>query len=499
MAQLLTPMHVSIFLSCIRSIPPLNSYANTYIITLLAAFAAPSTRTRGAPRSQNRGGRARASGRRASGNDSLAATTATAPTQPAQAVPQTPQKKRSRKAATTTKEDSSATAAADVVNDLAKTPRATRQSARILSRFKSAEPEPVGLQLPAKGEDEQKPTSHSNEGDEKSSSPDVSASTSQSNSFNSAYTPSSAVDASFTRDQFSDLKKEKETDDHSRITSSSPDTRRKSPRITRKRNASPLPEEGQNGAGTTTSNVSPIAKKSKLETVKESPSMSPQNNRDVSAAPAASEPAVADGLSAPQSAVSESPSASQAAPPSGMSNSPVATPSDLSTVVLPGRGRGGFAGRARGRGSGRVRGRGARGRGGKSARGRRLQPLDANRSPSPGPVIKQLRERQRELDRFFKKVAAAQRLALQVIASRSENRLVRDSKAHMSVKEYQEVMDGLRERLEMRQNFLKDEFDYYENSAKVAYEAEVDRLGMNFNVGVFFSSFFFSNKSLNVI
>ncbi|GKZ18683.1 hypothetical protein AbraIFM66951_007703 [Aspergillus brasiliensis] len=126
-----------------------------------------------------------------------------------------------------------------------------------------------------------------------------------------------------------------------------------------------------------------------------------------------------------------------------------------------GRGRGG-----RSRGSARFavnkRGRGAArsGRGGRTGRQLdRSSDVEPDRSPSPSAATQKLRDRQRELDKAFKKVAAAQRLALAVLATQSEKRLARDKNAHKNVPEFEEVNMQLKERLNGRKEVLRREYE----------------------------------------
>ncbi|GLA35204.1 hypothetical protein AnigIFM63309_010095 [Aspergillus niger] len=126
-----------------------------------------------------------------------------------------------------------------------------------------------------------------------------------------------------------------------------------------------------------------------------------------------------------------------------------------------GRGRGG-----RSRGSARFavnkRGRGAArsGRGGRTGRQLdRSSDVEPDRSPSPSAATQKLRDRQRELDKAFKKVAAAQRLALAVLATQSEKRLARDKNAHKNVPEFEEVNLQLKERLNGRKEVLRREYE----------------------------------------
>ncbi|KAL4868521.1 hypothetical protein BDV12DRAFT_102229 [Aspergillus spectabilis] len=139
-----------------------------------------------------------------------------------------------------------------------------------------------------------------------------------------------------------------------------------------------------------------------------------------------------------------------------------------STIVKATRG-----GRTRGRGRGaRNRtsarfGVSRRGRGGtRAARsgrpGRqndRSSDIEFERSPSPSAATQKLRDRQRELDKAFRRLAAAQRLALAVLATQSEKRLARDKNAHKAVPEYEEISAILKAQLRQKQDTLRREYD----------------------------------------
>ncbi|KAI9040269.1 translation initiation factor 6 [Aspergillus affinis] len=126
-----------------------------------------------------------------------------------------------------------------------------------------------------------------------------------------------------------------------------------------------------------------------------------------------------------------------------------------------GRGRGGRS-RAAARFAASRRGRG----GTRSARGGRTgrqldrsSDVELERSPSPSAATQKLRDRQRELDKAFKKVAAAHRLALAVLADQSEKKLTRDKNAHKNVPEYDEINDLLQERLRERKELFRREYE----------------------------------------
>ncbi|KAL4787807.1 hypothetical protein BJX76DRAFT_353847 [Aspergillus varians] len=130
-------------------------------------------------------------------------------------------------------------------------------------------------------------------------------------------------------------------------------------------------------------------------------------------------------------------------------------------------------GRTRGRGRG-ARNRTAarygvsrRGRGGaRAARsgrtGRqndRSSDIEFERSPSPSAATQRLRDRQRELDKAFRRVAAAQRLALAMLATQSEKRLARDKNAHKAVPEYDDINSVLKAQLHKKQDLIRREYD----------------------------------------
>ncbi|KAL4753799.1 hypothetical protein BDW72DRAFT_190759 [Aspergillus terricola var. indicus] len=135
-----------------------------------------------------------------------------------------------------------------------------------------------------------------------------------------------------------------------------------------------------------------------------------------------------------------------------------------------GRGRG-----ARNRTSARF-GVNRRGRGGTRAarsartgrRNDRSSDIEFERSPSPSAATQKLRDRQRELDKAFRRVAAAQRLALAVLATQSEKRIARDKNAHKAVPEYEEISLILKTHLREKQDTLRREYDL-----KVAQENRI--------------------------
>ncbi|WEW56472.1 hypothetical protein PRK78_001916 [Emydomyces testavorans] len=142
--------------------------------------------------------------------------------------------------------------------------------------------------------------------------------------------------------------------------------------------------------------------------------------------------------------------------------SPVVTLSEVAEVststvpVTNDRFRGG--GRPRGKGKGRKPGPRRKAAGvGKEAP--KVHLSDRNLSPSATAAVKKLRDRQKELQQAFRRVASAQRAALVVLASRSESRLIKDPKAHMETPLHQEVVDDLQERLEMKKAMINREHE----------------------------------------
>ncbi|PYI10048.1 hypothetical protein BO78DRAFT_404563 [Aspergillus sclerotiicarbonarius CBS 121057] len=155
----------------------------------------------------------------------------------------------------------------------------------------------------------------------------------------------------------------------------------------------------------------------------------------------------------------------------------VATESTVGKAVRGGRTRGrGRGGRSRGsaRFTTNKRGRGAArsSRGGRTGRQLdRSSDVEPDRSPSPSAATQKLRDRQRELDKAFKKVAAAQRLALAVLATQSEKRLARDKNAHKNVPEFDEINMQLMERLRGRKEVLRREYELKVEQENRIFEA----------------------------
>ena len=156
-----------------------------------------------------------------------------------------------------------------------------------------------------------------------------------------------------------------------------------------------------------------------------------------------------------------------------------------------GTGRGRGRGRRRGRGGGPVgggwrggnsRGRGGGGRGGARGVNRTEDDSDIARSPSPCPATQKLRERQKELDKAFKKVAAAQRLALAVLATNTQKQLLKKKNAHISVSEHTQIEKDLETFLLKRQDILRHEYELKVKHANALFEANKDLLERQFRV-----------------
>ena len=169
-------------------------------------------------------------------------------------------------------------------------------------------------------------------------------------------------------------------------------------------------------------------------------------------------------------------------PLSALSASPAPTMSDVGESSAPPSRRGGFRGRASG-GRKNARGRARGGRGGRQLVTGRLQPISPSRPPSPAPLSKQLRERQKELERAYRKVAAAQKVALGVIASRSMTRLIKDPKAHMDTPLFDEVNRELDRRLKQRMVQIDSEHDFKVQAATNEKDCKEHSLRTNYDVG----------------
>lgn len=161
-----------------------------------------------------------------------------------------------------------------------------------------------------------------------------------------------------------------------------------------------------------------------------------------------------------------------------------AGPKTLRGGRIRGRGRGGRS-RAAARFAASRRGRG----GTRSARGGRTgrqldrsSDVELERSPSPSAATQKLRDRQRELDKAFKKVAAAHRLALAVLADQSEKKLARDKNAHKTVPEYDEINDLLQEKLQERKALFRREYELKVEQENRIYAANKEAVEERFRV-----------------
>ena len=171
---------------------------------------------------------------------------------------------------------------------------------------------------------------------------------------------------------------------------------------------------------------------------------------------------------------------------------------EISSVARPRGGYRGGRGRRRGRGGrnrqsvritsnkrGAGRGRGTRARAIRT--GRQLinsDNVDFRRSLSPSAEVQKLRDRQRELDKAFRRVAAAQRLALAELATQSEKRITRDKSAHIDVEEYEQVSALLKEKLRQRQTALRKEYDLRVEQEMRLLAAEKERINQKFRVSL---------------
>ena len=132
-----------------------------------------------------------------------------------------------------------------------------------------------------------------------------------------------------------------------------------------------------------------------------------------------------------------------------------------------------------GRGVGRPKGSGIARRRTRGAAARTQEDNSSDieydlRSPPPSEATQRLRDRQRELDRAFKKLALSQGLALNILMERSIDRLAADRYAHEKVPEYDQVQQALDRRLEKRQgiscNFYKEQVEQQNRLYAVARE-----------------------------
>ena len=145
------------------------------------------------------------------------------------------------------------------------------------------------------------------------------------------------------------------------------------------------------------------------------------------------------------------------------------------------------------KGKGRPRGKGVAGRRVAAGRGRQVESPEfrPERSPSPFAAARKLLDRKSELDRAFKKVAAAQRLALHVMAVRTERQLARDKNAHRKVPEFEKVEAILTAYRQKKQDSLRYEYECRLKQEDLLFAAEQDRIEQRFRVSCIESFFFF--------
>lgn len=164
-----------------------------------------------------------------------------------------------------------------------------------------------------------------------------------------------------------------------------------------------------------------------------------------------------------------------------------ATPTSVTSRT--GRGRGGFRGRARGgRRGGATRGNGVgRGRYPRNGRGRggRLQSLDPEGSTSPIPAVRNLKERQRELEKVFRRIAQAQRAALAILASQTEESLIKDPEFHKKRVEWEIIQFEIDQRFERRIEQLENERDLCLEEENILFEGNKRRIEDWAKVGVY--------------
>lgn len=147
--------------------------------------------------------------------------------------------------------------------------------------------------------------------------------------------------------------------------------------------------------------------------------------------------------------------------------------------------RGGRGGRSRGRGGRAARGRGARTRSSAKHQDENSSDFEVEidrRSPPPTEITQKLRERQRELDRAFKRVALAQRLALSILAAQSHERLARDKHAHEKVPEWEAIQEALQERLEKQREIYRAHYRYRVEQENKLYAAAKEKVEQQFKV-----------------
>ncbi|KAI2202147.1 hypothetical protein LOZ16_006009 [Ophidiomyces ophidiicola] len=394
-----------------------------------------------------------------------AATTTSTPSSAASSQPQSPAKKRRR-----TRDE----ILAEQFDELPG-PRTTRQSARILSQRRATDPAPnvafgAGSLPKAASMEPGVPGVASFDTSHESLSFDLGAGL--------LLGPTSAAPTAATTSAPTDLENSLQAVDNNDASgeSSSAKPKRRRRLSDRKRARSAARDDLDSpGPGVETPTTSPI------KTPKREHSDDSDAQDDTpSAAASRSVPALtlATDLPASQSTDVETPDGGGAGrPASALSMSPPATQSEaaeLSASTIPAAGGRTRAAGGRPRGKGKARkpplNRKAAAAAGKAA-APRMHAYDRNLSPSASAAVKKLRDRQRELQGAFRRVSSAQRAALLVLANRSESRLAKDPKAHMSTPLYQEVLDGLEARLEKQKALINREYDLKVQCEKQYLEA----------------------------
>ncbi|KAI5297206.1 phosphoribosylaminoimidazole carboxylase ade2, partial [Ascosphaera pollenicola] len=95
----------------------------------------------------------------------------------------------------------------------------------------------------------------------------------------------------------------------------------------------------------------------------------------------------------------------------------------------------------------------------------------------PGiPAVRNLKERQRDLERMFRRVAQAQRFALTNLASRTEEQLIKDPNAHKRCLEWEMIQSDIDRRFERRIEQLENERDLCVEEENILFEANTRRI-----------------------
>ena len=143
----------------------------------------------------------------------------------------------------------------------------------------------------------------------------------------------------------------------------------------------------------------------------------------------------------------------------------------------------------RGRGNGRRgrgRGRGGRGRGGGRAGRNEDSPEPPKKkiiTEAEREVLADLKARQTELKKFFKEVGVQQIEALNLLATQDLGKIVKKSKAHERVPEYQALANELDQRKKDAENYAKGKYEYDLQQANFLLEAEKEVIKQRYQVG----------------